>query len=366
MRMARALGLSNQVSSWPTCLRVCGLMPEHLSHGIPKGQVHDFMYGFHSMVLQILRARAHREDVQLFEQPKTKQGRGYPFWQFIGPLPRPEHREKLRIRQPTAQEWRWDSDFRDDLIRWVNELVWIPGKGQVSFMELAMDFECFAAHTLPASPQAVYRATALPLPERARVLKLALTTLQKLSVAGDVLPGGVLTKCSSLVPLGGPTVVGVSARPYFTRRPDMLKLLQNLREYCELRWTAVLQAPPPSPDTRRRRPSGPRSGGRRRSPAPASGSAFPSSNTHRRYCLLCTPPGISLAEGEVRRAPLYLRLTTFQHTATLELPPRGPTGCSDLPSRRPRLSLMWLQWARVAKRHCRRGERQRPAICLSA
>ena len=227
-------------------------MPEHLSHGIPKGQVHDFMYGFHSMVLQILRARAHQEDVQLFDQPKTKQGSGYPFWQFIGPLPRPEHREKLRIRQPTAQEWRWDSDFRDDLLRWVNELVWIPGKGQVSFMELAMDFECFAARTLPASPQAVYRATALPLPERARVLKLALATLQKLSVAGAVLPGGVLTKCSSLVPLGAPTVVGVSARPYFTRRPDMLKLLQNLQEYCELRWTAVLQAPPPSPDTRRR------------------------------------------------------------------------------------------------------------------
>ena len=47
-------------------------------------------------------------------------------------------------------------------------------------------------------------------------------------------------------------MVGVSARPYFTRRPDMLKLLQNLQEYCELRWTTVLQAPPPSPDTRRR------------------------------------------------------------------------------------------------------------------
>ena len=207
------------------------------------------------------RAPARQMDVRLLlclvrrekgiGQP-AKQGRGYPFWQFIGPLPRPEHREKLRIRQPTAQEWRWDSDFRDDLVRWVNELVWIPGKGQVSFMELAMDFECFAARTLPASPQAVYRATALPLPERARVLKLALATLQKLSVAGAVLPGGVLTKCSSLVPLGAPTVVGVSARPYFTRRPDMLKLLQNLQEYCELRWTAVLQAPPPSPGTRQR------------------------------------------------------------------------------------------------------------------
>ena len=98
----------------------------------------------------------------------------------------------------------------------------------------------------------MYRATALPLPERARVLKLALVTLQKLSVARAVLLGGVLTKCSSLVPLGAPTVVSVSARPYFTQRPDMLKLLQNLQEYCELRWTAVLQAPPPSPDRRRR------------------------------------------------------------------------------------------------------------------
>ena len=110
-------------------------------------------------------------------------------------------------------------------------------------MELAMDFEYFATRTLPASPQAVHKATALPLPQRARVLKLALATLQKLSTAGAVLPGGVLTKCSSL---------GVSARPYFTRRPDMLKLLQNLQQYCELRWTAVLQAPPPSPDTKRR------------------------------------------------------------------------------------------------------------------
>ena len=68
-------------------------------------------------------------------------------------------------------------------------------------------------------------------------------------------------------------------------------------------------------------PSGPRNGGRRHSPAPASGSAFPSSNTHLRCYLLCTPPRLSPAEGGVRRAPLCLRLTTFQHTATLPPPP---------------------------------------------
>ena len=104
-------------------------MPDHLSHSIPKDLVRDFMYDFHSMVLRILRTRAQRKDVQLFDQPKPKQGRGYPFGQLMGPLPQLEHREELQIRQPTAQEWRWDSDCRDDLIKWVNALVWIPGKG---------------------------------------------------------------------------------------------------------------------------------------------------------------------------------------------------------------------------------------------
>ena len=65
-------------------------------------------------------------------------------------------------------------------MRWVNELLSIPGKGQVSFMELSMDFECFAGRSLLASPKAIYnRATALRVPERARVPKLALATFQK-------------------------------------------------------------------------------------------------------------------------------------------------------------------------------------------
>ena len=85
-----------------------------------------------------------------------------------------------------------------------------------------MDFECFAARTLPASLQAVYKASALPLPERARFLKLALATLKRLSTRGVVFGGGVLTQCSSPVPLGAPNVVGVSAQPYFTRRHQRL------------------------------------------------------------------------------------------------------------------------------------------------
>ena len=104
-------------------------MPDHLSHSMFKDFVRDFMYNSRSMVLRVLRTRAQCEDVQLFDQPKPKQGRGYPFWQLTGSLPQPEHRDELQIRRPTAQEWRWDSDFRDDLIRWLNALARIPGKG---------------------------------------------------------------------------------------------------------------------------------------------------------------------------------------------------------------------------------------------
>ena len=99
-----------------------------------------------------------------------------------------------------------------------------------------MDFECFAGRSLPASPQAIYRATALPLPERARVLKLALVTLQKHAVSGQVVLGGVLTKCTSIVPLGGPTVVGISARPYFTRRSPMGECLPGA---CPARYLSI-------------------------------------------------------------------------------------------------------------------------------
>ena len=118
-------------------------------------------------------------------------------------------------------------------------------------MELALDFECFAGRILVASPQALYRATALPLPERARVLKLALTILQRHLVSRHVFQGGVLTKWAVLVPLGGPLVVGLSARPYFTRQTEMIHLLHHLRRYCEEHWARKPVAQwPPSPFTR--------------------------------------------------------------------------------------------------------------------
>ena len=226
-------------------LKLCGLMPLHLSRGVPRDPLCSFMTIFHTMALEAPRARASRVDTQLFNgTSKPNRVVLYPHLQLYGPLPRPDDRTPFAVGTMTDSTWRWDRGFCDDLVQWVNALIWIPGKGQVSFMELSMDFECFAGRSLPASPQAVYRATVLPLPERARVLKLALSTLQRHAVSGQGFPGGVLTKCSSLVPLGGPTVVGVSARPYFTCPLRMLELPKDLREYCGSRWAQKLSRVP--------------------------------------------------------------------------------------------------------------------------
>ena len=43
----------------------------------------------------------------------------------------------------------------------------------------------------------------------------------------------VPTKCTALIPLGRPMVVGVLAHPYFTNRHQMLPMILSLRKYCE-------------------------------------------------------------------------------------------------------------------------------------
>ena len=89
------------------------------------------------MALEVLRTRAARVDTQLFnESAKTRRATQYPYMQLYGPLPRPDDRTPFAVGPMTHNEWRWDQGFCQDLVRWVNELLWIPGKGQVSFMEL--------------------------------------------------------------------------------------------------------------------------------------------------------------------------------------------------------------------------------------
>ena len=106
----------------------------------------------------------------------------------------------------------------------------------MSFIELALDFEEHAARTLPAAPQAKFQGHTLPLPERARVLRLALCTHRKLVKSGSLHPAKVITRATSLVPLGGPPVAGLNRHPYFSCHDAMHEHVQLLASYCESTW----------------------------------------------------------------------------------------------------------------------------------
>ena len=99
--------------------------------------------------------------------------------------------------------------------------------------------------------------------------------LQKHAVSSQVFPIGVLTKCLSLVPLGGPIVVGISARLYFTRHLPMLELLKNLKEYCEGRWVGELSVHTSSPATCQRQAQEARESRERRESSPSISEIFP-------------------------------------------------------------------------------------------
>ena len=93
--------------------------------------------------------------------------------------------------------------------------------------------------------------------------------------SGQVFLGGVLTKRTSIVPLRGPTVVGVSARPYVTRRLPMLQLMHNLQACCEDRWVSKLSAHTLSLATCQRRAQEARERRERRESSPSISERIP-------------------------------------------------------------------------------------------
>ena len=116
-------------------------------------------------------------------------------------------------------------------------MVWTDEVGTVTYPELAMDFEARAGRALPSAPQARFRGLCLSLRERGRVLRLAVGHLQKLVVAGSLLPAQAQTRCGALVPLEGPQLCGLNRRPYFNRRKEMIHHVKEPQEYCEGRQT---------------------------------------------------------------------------------------------------------------------------------
>ena len=45
-------------------------------------------------------------------------------------------------------DWRWLQDFIHDLIRWARALAWMPEPAEVSWAELALDYEAFVGRAL--------------------------------------------------------------------------------------------------------------------------------------------------------------------------------------------------------------------------
>ena len=161
-----------------------------------------------------------------------------PFWQtyWLG-CERYSGARPVCLHNPTARTWPWGKPFLADLLAWLRALQWTEDTDTVSFIELALDFKEHAARILPAAPQAKFQGHTLPLQERARVLRLALCTLQRLVKLGSLHLAKVITRATSLVPLGGPPVAGLNCHPYFACRDAMHKHVQLLASYCESTWT---------------------------------------------------------------------------------------------------------------------------------
>ena len=96
---------------------------------------------------------------------------------------------------------------------------------------------------LPASPDDRLRGTRLPLGARAQILRKAMGLAERHLAAGALLSGGPLGRCRSLLPLGGRVCAGLSARPYFPARHEVMLQLMRLAAHCRDSWARRLRAP---------------------------------------------------------------------------------------------------------------------------
>ena len=117
------------------------------------------------------------------------------------------------------------------------------GLAEVSWAELALDYEAFVGRVLPTSPDHGLWGTRLPLGERAQVLRKAPGLVERHLVAGTLLCGASLGHRCSLLPLGGRVCVGLSARPFFAAHHEVMLQLMRLATYCWDSWVRRLWAP---------------------------------------------------------------------------------------------------------------------------
>ena len=254
---ARPLPTLAVPSAWPACLRSAGLLPLALVPDSDALQLaKDLLYRLYGMFLAVLAARKTALDAaqQRGDQRSTVFGpaRGrapdaraaYPWHQLgAGPLPRPPARPPLDAPAGLPPQWPWEATFLHALLRWAGALLWLPGQGQVTYAELALDFEEHAGRALPAAPGHRLAGRVLPLRERAHVLKLALDKTQQFLRAGELLGGQLRPLCNALVPFGGYKCMGRTERPVFACRPAMQEHMRRLEVHCRALWARRLARP---------------------------------------------------------------------------------------------------------------------------
>ena len=195
------------------------------------------------------RKQRDREECLLFpvEQRKAPQEQ-YPWHQLHPPFSRPTKTQLPGMGQ-LPRDWKWGPDFQPAILRWLSELQWLPrddnlpeAHRQVSFLELALDFESYTGRPLPPTPQSRFKGGEMSLQEKGRVLRLAVSLLGK--AAG---------RC--LVPLGAGTTAGVKCRPLFTR-PAAVWHHMRMQQYCAKRWAQQQQARVARQQSKRQRAQG--------------------------------------------------------------------------------------------------------------
>ena len=244
---AEAIPTLGPPDRWPSCLRKADLFPLRLAQGVHRELLDGLLYRLYGIYLAVLAARMAacqgdqpgHGDSLFPEPPRPRPRNPFPWDAFVGPQPGNAVRHQPRLQPGVPADWRWPRDFIHDLVRWARVLAWMPEPAEVSWAELTLDYKAYVGRALPAYPDHRLRGTRLPLGQRAQLLRKAVGLAERHLAAGTLLGGAPLGRCRSLRPPGA----GLSARPYFAARHEVMLHLMRLATHCCNSWARRLRAP---------------------------------------------------------------------------------------------------------------------------
>ena len=159
--------LPRAVELWPPCLRICGLPPQSVMEPLGPELRTLFMDSLPDLMCAVPVGRMGRENqINAIFDKKVQSSGSYPYGELYGPLPRCPVGLPLAVRDPPKEAWKWEMSFKEDLVRCL-ALLQRTAQGQVTLVELALDFEATSMRALPAAPASRLCAQVLSLHERA-------------------------------------------------------------------------------------------------------------------------------------------------------------------------------------------------------